>query len=464
MIFNLRAKEVLGVIESDSTKLEGSYASALKINKIGGVCEQGENTSPTNKQEVKPSVVSVVKTHWKNFLNPSGITNQLYSEDGVLTDNALFAMWNFVSIKKGDKVTISAKYKGVDSEYLRYALFDTNKKFISRSNSEPKAETCVINATQDGYIRVFVSNTNYDIATAQLEFGVATPFEPYTESSITFSQPIELYGIGDVQDTIEGGKVIRRCAVKRDLVFSATNSAYDVEDSSLFAAITTDGANKGLLLSNVIEYQKSQSVLNNNITGAYQLYGVIYARIQGVSDVDEFNSLIANNVFIYELAEPTTEVLKSKNQMSLNTLQTFDGVTYVEFDSEVQPTLNCDYATSPVGAVALSIYAYDEIIKHYVKYNDDGSVRFNGSVNVDDWVIANNVQAYQMVYADSIQTYKGIKATTDVTAQNNVVAQNELRGKDLHFTNMGVGGGVAQPVEWVWDAALARWVLCSVTG
>lgn len=59
-------------------------------------------------------------------------------------------------------------------------------------------------------------------------------------------------------------------------------------------------------------------------------------------------------ILMYELATPTIEVLDTESQIALNSLETFDGVTYIEVDSKIPPTsISGKYGTSEVGALAL---------------------------------------------------------------------------------------------------------------
>lgn len=56
----------------------------------------------------------------------------------------------------------------------------------------------------------------------------------------------------------------------------------------------------------------------------------------------------------YELATPIIETLDNASQIALNSLETFDGVTYVEFDTRVQPLgFEAEAGTSQVGAYTL---------------------------------------------------------------------------------------------------------------
>ena len=69
-----------------------------------------------------------------------------------------------------------------------------------------------------------------------------------------------------------------------------------------------------------------------------------------VSMYDSGNPLTA----LYPRATPTIEVLDTESQLALNSLETFDTVTYIEVDSRVKPSeIECEYGASKVGAYTL---------------------------------------------------------------------------------------------------------------
>ena len=71
--------------------------------------------------------------------------------------------------------------------------------------------------------------------------------------------------------------------------------------------------------------------------------------------VDEWKAHLAENPMevVYELAEEVVEELPIADQIGLNSLASYDGITYVEFDSEIQPTFKGEYGTSKVGGYTL---------------------------------------------------------------------------------------------------------------
>jgi hypothetical protein len=84
--------------------------------------------------------------------------------------------------------------------------------------------------------------------------------------------------------------------------------------------------------------------------------GMIGLTIEGVASLAEYKTWLANNkpTFQYELATPTYETLDPESQAALNSLETFNGVTYVEVDSRVQPAgIRAEYATTKSAGYSL---------------------------------------------------------------------------------------------------------------
>ena len=496
MIFNMRAKEVLGVIESDSSELRGSYESALKINKIGGVCVQGENPTPTNPQEIKKSVISEIRTHGKNFLQNTGtsiVSNGItftVNEDGSVTANgtataiANFTIYKSIPIVSGRYFNV-IKLGGSYTGEMYHVAYDANWAGGKDGNlNTPSKMNDTINYSR---FRLSIrsgavcNNLTVGFMVSTVDFD---SYEPYTESVITLSQPIELYGVGDVQDTIEGGKVKRKYGVE---VFDGSNDEGWAFDSSINRIYNTILKNKTKRTISDEEYinMLSSALVVKSFNAIYRgtdginvnASGTVSAKYSELTSLSEWKAHLQANpmTVVYELAEEVIEDLPLADQIALNSLQTFHGFTHVEFAGDVQPTLNSDYATNLVGAVALAVHAYNEIEKRFVTFNaEDGSANFSGNIVNNAYIVGNNLQANQMVFAQAVQASiqlisKGsITADTNIEAKGNIIAVNtieakgDLKGKDLYITNIGIGDGAPQPVEWVWDNVLARWVLCSI--
>lgn len=79
----------------------------------------------------------------------------------------------------------------------------------------------------------------------------------------------------------------------------------------------------------------------------------IYFKYDATPTLEEWNVWIAENDFTIEieLATPIVETLDSTSQIALNSLETFDTVTYINVDSRTLPSeVKGEYGTSKVGA------------------------------------------------------------------------------------------------------------------
>lgn len=474
----MRAKEILGVIECDSSELRGSYESALKINKIGGVCVQGENPTPSKPQEVKKSVVSEIRTCGKNLLNVNTCIYGNINASGQYTTN----MTNMVSdyIKSNGEICVSTN---ANIAGIGIAFYDSNKTYLNRAVATNTNHSLSQKVDGCEYVRVWFGIS--DITTETLatyepmlnEGTKALPYEPYIESVVTFSEPITLHGIGDVMDEIdvERGKVKRKFA---SVVFNGSENwkKSSTYNNRYYLQAVSNGVGYGAGMCTQFTVVQNDTKELNTAHFSSDVIGRFVVNAE-FATLEEWKAHLQTNplTVVYELAEEVIEDLPLTDQIALNSLKTFHGFTHVEFAGDVQPTLNSDYATNLVGAVALAVHAYNEIEKRFVTFNaEDGSANFSGNIVNNAYIVGNNLQANQMVFAQAVQASiqlisKGsitadtnIEAKGNITAVNTIEAKGDLKGKDLYITNIGIGDGAPQPVEWVWDNVLARWVLCSI--
>lgn len=251
--------EVADITETEDTTLENSNAGRLLFTEIDGAMEQGANPSPTNPQEIRNVLISGIRTHGKNIMTINDVT--LTTIKTITLDKPIPA----------GTYTMSAEIESSDTDSeVCYALFYNDATELTSFNSGRNTRVSnTFTVSKDiTIIRLYASNTYNnsleDTATwsnIQIEKGTeATPYEPYTESVITFSQPIELSDSDKVINTESG-----------------------------FALIIGE----------------------------------------------------------------TEETLPIADQIALNSLQTFDGITYVEFVSEIKPTFSAKYGTTEMGGMTL---------------------------------------------------------------------------------------------------------------
>ena len=363
--------------ETTESSMPNSHAGRLKINEIGGVMEQGANPSPTNQQEIRNVAISGIRTIWKNLFN--GVDQHYYLNGGCNVGGLTTTDTGFVLKVSGGKYTVSTKVA-----QTRFRVACANELGIAFNcfngvNKDNRDTVTSITIDCTGYSYLVVNAT--DLSAIQVEEGTeATPYEPYTESSITFSQPIELYGKDDVRDILTSKQIKRKF---KKFVFDGTENitlSTTTTGGGYYFRIALSGVKPNIyggskanaLCTRLTQY--TPNYLWENDVDGFSIDSQtadtqrIRFRLTSLTDVVSVDALKAKLAewyaegnplaFVLELAEETTEEIPIADQIALNSLQTFDGITYVEFIGDVQPTFKAEYGTSKVGGYMLeSLFA-----------------------------------------------------------------------------------------------------------
>lgn len=332
--------------------LYNSYAGGIKVNEVVGKSEQGSTTgknlldcSGLTEQTINGVTFTPVYANGMlQYVNVNGTATAQTTYTINKTGKNRLPLYEF-GIQKGDYVA-----NGVDGgSQSTYCWFmnGTEGNYFNVTNGDIR-----VNVTDDSIpvypcIRVFngvtVNNIKFYpmIRLATIE---DSTYEPYTggipspnpdypqeiksvevgeikssddngnESTVIFSTPITLRGIGDVTDRI----------VRKDGVWGVERNVAEIESYN-GEIITT-------------EYISTTGGLDTGAT------------------VD------------YVLSATTFEPLPEADQKALHTLQSFDIITYISTDSEVEPVIDLEYGTSRVGALALHNENDKEILKRNVTY------------------------------------------------------------------------------------------------
>ena len=338
--------------------------------------------NPSYPQEIKKTVVSEIRTHGKNLANFQNDKNTnrgkfTYTKETpekiVATKNAdnCFVARFEAGLKANTSYHISLTesnwivfiyYNDLWGEF--YTSFEGNGKTIT----VPKDGTYVIGVFIGTSVAVGGTVT---VSNFQIEEGkVATEYEPYTESLITLSQPIDLYGIGDVQDVItqkDGSWGIERNVLHQKLSLDSKSS--NDYGCTFFGSVSNRpfigvGKYDAFLCTHLkclneivwnptdIDYPCMSA--GTHVKGQSGNANVFFPISYGIDTVEKFNQWATdNNVMLLGPKAPTFEALPIADQIALNSLATYDGITYLEFDSEIEPTFKGEYGTSKVGGYAL---------------------------------------------------------------------------------------------------------------
>lgn len=324
--------------------------------------------NPDYPQEIKKTVVSEIKTHGKNLLP---YDNGINITQGGITVSALGDGYSYkfygtgvgtfviripmkVSIKT--EAIFSCDYAPVNSSNVTlYCVNNTNGETVA---IHPGGKVDLSSYTVESLVFFVVDGAVIDkVVKVQLEAGsVATDYEPYTESTIKLSTPVELYGIGDVQDTIdvENGKIIRNYNVATENHFFLASGGSVSAGGLRWFDCNTNSLEAG---NGCCSHLMKPTYAWNSTVPCFAVSGG-HIRIYDTANTnEEFKAKYAGLEFVYQRATPTEEPLPLPDQSALNSLKTFDKLTYVEFDSEVEPTFSGETALTTEGSHILESLA-----------------------------------------------------------------------------------------------------------
>ena len=238
-----------------------------------------------------------------------------------------------------------------------------------------------------------VAGTTYDEIVYPIiaKSDVPVEWQPYTENSITLSEPIELNGINDVRDGIVEKDGVY--GVERKFALGQITRVTNLDSKGVLFVTDTFGDAVNYLEQAIAPLLLCESFVPYSLDAVRSkdygitLYGVKFsiANKDWNYDVATANAALAENpiTVLYELAEPVFEPLPTADQIALRSLMSYDGVTYVSCDSEVEPLIVTKYGTSEVGALSL----HNENLTAANKLLSDAKIEeinsnLNGFVNV----------------------------------------------------------------------------------
>ena len=251
------------ITETTETTMPNSHEGRLLIKKIGGF-----------QQEVKNSVVSGVKTHGKNFLN-IGELNKTASGLSIIT--------------KENVITIKGTVEKATLLYVIGGHSETTTLFTLGIGTY---------SLSDGIRLVNYNGTDRN----------------HCSGTFTLEEPFQVTGLQVMNPNSGAGSF----------------NAGDLFDFSINAML-----NEGDELLEFEPYKESYIALSQPIE---------------LSDSDKI--INTESGFVLIIGE-TTEALPIADQIALNSLATYDGITYLEFVSEIKPTFKGEYGTSKHGGYTL---------------------------------------------------------------------------------------------------------------
>lgn len=376
-------REDRGVWEDSSEIMLNAGTTTLPYEPyVGGVA----SPNPDYPQEIESVVVSQIKSVGKNLL-PIIATSQTINgvtftvnEDGSITakgtaTSAATLHLNYPRnfAEAGATYIVSAGGAYEKGKYVFQwwrptedgsAVIDKGDGFtITYSGNEKNNISIYV------YIGTTIDTTFYPmIRKADI---TDDTYEPYQESTVDLSEPITLRGNNDVKDYIdvERGKVVRKFVERvfdgsddENWVVTGTNTdgVYRLECASLVG--TVKPALNNSTVANIMcdsyiattaenTYQKKAGISISTGKG----YTHVYDENFNTSDISLWKAHLASKsiTVVAELATPIEEDLPTADQIALRNLSSFDTVTYISSDSEIEPSWNLEYGTSKVGAYTL---------------------------------------------------------------------------------------------------------------
>lgn len=312
--------------------------------------------NPDYPQEIEATVVSEVKTVGNNLFAKDTSNLKYYDLEMNLTDSTVWYLQE-LNVQNLSQITIS----GIN-------MYGTS--VVGKTNYGMEKIGDIRNSVYDvsAYDTIYYSIHTNNFETAQVEEGsVATEYEPYTETVQTLTNPITLYKIGDVQDKIVGGNVVRKF---KEVVFDGSDeeswSIQASNDSTVLFRMnnglyTTYGCrlndySTGYLCSHTKPNSTNAGGTQTDI-GSYVYTNTFRIRvpIELASTADEFIAWLSDNhiTCIFPLQNEETEPLPLADKLSLSSLPTYNTVTHLSTDAEIEPTYELKYGTSEVGGYTL---------------------------------------------------------------------------------------------------------------
>ena len=392
---NLTVEELglLDITESTDTTLENSKDGVLKIKKIYGNTIQDGEPTPDAPVEIESVVLSKVWTCRKNLakiheaawtVGNNYITNKGANGGAYLIEtlnlkaNTTYYIRLLLLSKPTADTTLTSHINDVASIYSFSGLqnYDLNKVY-----------TATYTPTQDEKLSYRMwGNTNSDIFNFQ--FWISTDeadktYEPYTESVVTLSEPITLNGLGEVRDYIDlkRGVKVQNCFIK---VFDGTEN-FTMGTNTVGGGyyFRYDNNNIPITSNSIIVNGKCNRLQATSANNAWNMNTDCFAyasdghsirfRLTSLSNITSVDTLKEQLqewytsgeplTFITPIAEPIETPLPDADVETLKSLKTYDGVTHILTDSEVEPDWLVEYNTTRVGT------ELDEIDAELVKIN-----------------------------------------------------------------------------------------------
>lgn len=376
--------------------------------------------NPEYPQEIKSVVVNEVKACGKNLCKTSNL-----STGG--TGHVNVSSGSFGEVKANKTYTLSFYNDTSLSLYtmLRLKVGDSLIEFASLNLIANSINKITFTPTDDSGVYANASlgseYANKEVfKNIQLEEGTeATSYEPYTESTVTLSQPVTLHSIGDVMDELTPDGVVRKfikLKVSADLSWEYKKTqTYGNHNFQL--RLERNGFPKGSIShkAHIAAVKFTHFMYMDDL---WDTEGLKRAKAYVYSDEitfsfppdSEMNSLelwkkflTDNEVYAYYvMTTPYTEPLPEADAKALKTaLRSYNTATYVTTDSPVEPGFELEYPRTLAASYILENQKNVAELMSPIR-----EVSGVGDITIDDSV-AGGLRVTKMVGKSVQESYSG---------------------------------------------------------
>lgn len=352
----------------NSPILKNSFNGEVRFINFEGNSVQLSTPAPTSKADIQRVVINKIKTCGKNLVDYFQA-----KEKHKLPFNIAAGVYT---------ISFDVDVTSAGAENCSCTMYDARTNVFNMVSNGARVYGNHVEITLEpnftvGYISI---SSDYAISNIMLVPGnSASDYEPFVESEVLLTNPIVLNGNESVKD----------CLCRKNGMWTVERhfeSLHMDEDIVNRLTMTTSGTNNFCLinglLNGIAKYDnKNGNVKNYVISNYFTNYsqfdiqnavydngmslsstGSVYFRIKDylLEDYKEFFN--QNDVeFMYELLNTKYEVLPLSEQILLNSLTSFDGTTYVGFDSLVVPNFHAEYGNSKIGCYVLKTLSIAEL-------------------------------------------------------------------------------------------------------
>lgn len=328
------------------------------ISEVGLSWQDTTSPSPDIPSEIYEVTDLNIKTTGKNLFDANKSKKGLYLNNQgseVIYDEG-FSVSDYIEITQNEKICINP----LSNSIAAYVCFYNQEKNLINgyANSVVIAQKGVLNIPENAkYIRF--SSRNMELI--QVEFSsVATPYQPYQESSIThhLAKPLRATKDGSIRDVIDVVKGRYEYHLSAYDVKNIQDVVFDQMENVLRIVITIKDAKnhalfKGMCSGLIMKHNWSLDDEHFYVESKNLCLFLNKDRFETLDKDGVINYLNNNNMkVLYQLETPTTEPLEPELVEKLKQLKTFSPVTHVFVTGIAKPTLNAKYPKDIVLAQA----------------------------------------------------------------------------------------------------------------